>query len=307
MLTHLDWSSLIDAGLSLSHADWFLLLSSVDCPRPLCVSLRQPLSLGSFFQLSDWRSLTYIRSRPRSRVQTLCLVSRQNRQRDRLLVAPLYSVTGYLLYIDQLILLESKTRRKKCSYGVDSQEKGIRYGPTKLDIRQSQNVQDIQCYKVYRGSHEKLESATDCRRKKLAEMTIQRGIFHRDALSQLLFVIGKMLLNHILRKCTIHISQKKSDLENETKTSAGFWDTNGSSNLDPTTRPSYSQRKWKKKKRKKKENLLNQSNFDGTQLMLVWKNSQRTKITIIIMIIIKTRRRKSKSFQLVDFSIQPDV
>ena len=39
-------------------------------------------------------------------------------------------------------------------------------------------------------------------RKGLAEANIQRGIFQGDALSPLLFVIGLMLLNHILRKCT---------------------------------------------------------------------------------------------------------
>ena len=35
-----------------------------------------------------------------------------------------------------------------------------------------------------------------------AETKIQRGIFQRDALSLLLFIIAMMPLNHILRKCT---------------------------------------------------------------------------------------------------------
>ena len=42
----------------------------------------------------------------------------------------------------------------------------IRYGPSKLDYRQSQNVQDIeQSHKVYRGNHEKLKGGTNIRGK----------------------------------------------------------------------------------------------------------------------------------------------
>ena len=84
--THPDWPS-PHCFWTQSHANWSLLLSGVDCPLPFSVSLRQPLPLGSFIQLFDSRSLAYIRSRPKSRVQTLCLLSRQNRQRDRLLGA----------------------------------------------------------------------------------------------------------------------------------------------------------------------------------------------------------------------------
>ena len=38
--------------------------------------------------------------------------------------------------------------------------------------------------------------------KRLAEAKIQRGIFQKDALLPLLFIIALMTLNHILRKCT---------------------------------------------------------------------------------------------------------
>ena len=38
--------------------------------------------------------------------------------------------------------------------------------------------------------------------RSLTETKIQRGIFQRDALSPLLFMIATMSLNHILRKCT---------------------------------------------------------------------------------------------------------
>ena len=39
-------------------------------------------------------------------------------------------------------------------------------------------------------------------RTTLAEVKIQRSIFQGDTLSPLLFVIAKMSLNYILRKCT---------------------------------------------------------------------------------------------------------
>ena len=38
--------------------------------------------------------------------------------------------------------------------------------------------------------------------RSLAEAKIQRGMFQGDTLSLLLFIIGMMPLNHILRKCT---------------------------------------------------------------------------------------------------------
>ena len=44
----------------------------------------------------------------------------------------------------------------------------------------------------------------------LAEVKIQRGIFQKDALSPLLFVISMMPLNHILRKCTAGYKLSKS-------------------------------------------------------------------------------------------------
>ena len=53
------------------------------------------------------------------------------------------SGTAELLYIDQHILNESKTRRKNKSYSLDWLQKGIWYGSTKLDNTLSQNVQNI--------------------------------------------------------------------------------------------------------------------------------------------------------------------
>ena len=46
--------------------------------------------------------------------------------------------------------------------------------------------------------------------KSLAETKIQRGIFHGDALSPLLFIISMMPLNHILRKCTVGYKLSRS-------------------------------------------------------------------------------------------------
>ena len=69
---------------TLSHVNWSLLLSGVDWPlaSPFanCL-LRVPLSNSS-------RVPFLLPVTSRSRVQTLCLVSRQNRQRDRLLGGP---------------------------------------------------------------------------------------------------------------------------------------------------------------------------------------------------------------------------
>ena len=77
--------------------------------------------------------------------------------------------TGELLYIDQHILNENKTRRKNPGYGLDWQQKGIFYGLTKLDNKLSQNVQNVRwVHKLYRENHENLESAIDSRREKLS-------------------------------------------------------------------------------------------------------------------------------------------
>ena len=58
--------------------------------------------------------------------------------------------------------------RKKPLYDVDRLLKSIWYDPAMLDNRLSQNVQDIRLsHKVYGKYHRKLESRTDCRRKKL--------------------------------------------------------------------------------------------------------------------------------------------
>ena len=82
-----------------------------------------------------------------------------------------------------------QNKREKCCHGVDwlKKKKGFRCGLSKLDNRLSQNVQHIwQSYKVYREKYGKLESGIDSRRKSLAEVKIQRGIFQGNELSPLL-------------------------------------------------------------------------------------------------------------------------
>ena len=59
-------------------------LSAVRCRLPSPSSVANSF-FELFFQLSEWRSLSVT---SRSRVQTLCRVSHQNRQRDRLLGRP---------------------------------------------------------------------------------------------------------------------------------------------------------------------------------------------------------------------------
>ena len=72
---------------------------------------------------------------------------------------------GELLCIDPYILRESKTRRKKTSYGIDWLQKGM---SAELDNKQSQNVQDIRrSHKLYRENHWNLESGVDSRKKRL--------------------------------------------------------------------------------------------------------------------------------------------
>ena len=76
--------------------------------------------------------------------------------------------TAELLYIDQPILNESKTKQKNC-YGHDWLQKGIWYGSVKLDNKMPQNVQTIKwSLKLYRENHENPASGIDRRRKKLS-------------------------------------------------------------------------------------------------------------------------------------------
>ena len=110
--------------------------------------------------------------------------------------------TAELLYIDQHILNESKTRRKNLAMAWVDYKKAYDMVPQSWIPH---------CLKMYKISHEVInfiEKTTQTWRVELAaggrsltEAKIQRGIFQEDALSPLLFIIAMMPLNHILRKC----------------------------------------------------------------------------------------------------------
>ena len=78
----------------------------------------------------------------------------------------------------------------------------------------------INCLKIYKISHEVINSIEKTMKTWRVELTaggrsfagakVQRGIFQRDALSLLLFIIAMMPLNHILRKCTAGYKLSKS-------------------------------------------------------------------------------------------------
>ena len=111
--------------------------------------------------------------------------------------------TAELLYIDQHILNENKTRRKNLARA------WIDYKTAYDMVPHSWIINSLKMYKI---SHEVINFTDKTMKtwrvelaaggRSLAETKIQRGIFQGDALSSLLFIIAMMPLNHILRKCT---------------------------------------------------------------------------------------------------------
>ena len=107
-----------------------------------------------------------------------------------------------LLYIDQHILNESKTRQKNLAMAWIDRKKV--YGM----VAQSWI---LHCLKMYKISHEVIQFIEQTMKtwrvelttggRSIAETKIQRGIFQGDSLSPLLFIIAMMPLNRILRKC----------------------------------------------------------------------------------------------------------
>ena len=116
-----------------------------------------------------------------------------------------------LLYIDELIFNENKTRRKNLTMAWIDNKKTY-YMVPKLWI--------LHCFKMYKIPDQVTQftekTIKTCRvkltagRKNLAEVKIQRSIFQRNALSPLLFVMATMPLNPILNKCTAGYKLSKS-------------------------------------------------------------------------------------------------
>ena len=111
--------------------------------------------------------------------------------------------TAKLLYIDQHILNESKTRRKNLARAC------IDYKKSYDMVLHSWIINSLKLYKI---SHEIINFidktmnawwvALTAGGRSLSETKVQRGIFRGDALSNLRLIIAMMLLKHILRKCT---------------------------------------------------------------------------------------------------------
>ena len=106
--------------------------------------------------------------------------------------------TSELLYIDQHILNESKTRRKNLATAWIDYKKAYDMIPQSWILH---------CLKMYKMSHEVINFIEQTMKtwrveptaggRSIAETKIQRRIFQGDALSPLLFIIAMMPLNHI--------------------------------------------------------------------------------------------------------------
>ena len=115
--------------------------------------------------------------------------------------------TADLLYIDQHILNESKTRRKNLAMAW-------------IDYKKAYDMVRQSCLKMYKISHEVINFIEQTMQtwrveltaggRSISETKIQRRIFQRDALSPLLFIIAMMLLKHILRKCAVGYKVSRS-------------------------------------------------------------------------------------------------
>ena len=108
-----------------------------------------------------------------------------------------------LLYIDQHILDESKTRRKNLAMAWIDYQKAYDMVP------HSWIINSLKMYKISDEVINFIDKTINPWRveltaggRRLAEAKIQRGIFQIDALSPLLFIIAMMPLNRIFRKCT---------------------------------------------------------------------------------------------------------
>ena len=116
-----------------------------------------------------------------------------------------------IIYIDQDILNESKTRRKNLAMAWIDNKKAYDMVP------HSWIINNLKRYKISDEVINFIDKTMKTWRmeltaggRRLAEAKIQRGIFQGDALSPLLFIIAMMPLNHILRKCTARYKHSRS-------------------------------------------------------------------------------------------------
>ena len=108
--------------------------------------------------------------------------------------------TAELLYIDQHILNESKTRLKNLAMAWIDYKKAYDMVPQSWILH---------CLKMYKISYQVINFIEQTMQtwrveltaegRSIAETKIQRGIFQGDELSPLLFIIAMMPLNHLLR------------------------------------------------------------------------------------------------------------
>ena len=121
--------------------------------------------------------------------------------------------TGELLYIDQHILNDIRTRLKNLAMAQIDYKKAYDMvlqtwviNCLKMDKISDEVINFIE--KTMKTWKEELTVGE----RSLAEAKVQRGIFQGDALSPLQFIIAMMPLNHILRKCTAGYKLSKSQI-----------------------------------------------------------------------------------------------
>ena len=119
--------------------------------------------------------------------------------------------TGELIYIDQHLLNESKTRQKNLAMA------GIDYKKAYDMVPKSWIINYLKMYKISDEILNFIEKTMKTWRgeltaggRSLAEAKIQRGIFQGDTLSPLLFIFAMMPLNHILRKFTARYKLRRA-------------------------------------------------------------------------------------------------
>ena len=119
--------------------------------------------------------------------------------------------TRHLLYIDQYILNESKTRRK--NVGIAGIDDKMAYDV----VPQSWIIDWLKMYKIsdevlkfIENTMENWRVGLTAVRNCLAEVKLQREVFYVDALLPLLFVIAMMILIHKLADTNFINRQKKT-------------------------------------------------------------------------------------------------